>query len=123
MGAGGHGRRRAWARARAPEMAQMEGVTATATAKRAVPNLQLAQWRFLLTAQDPTVCPDRAAVQAQLQAAIVQHSTAIPRAASAGGGAPPPPSINLTGVPRRAWAWRRVPWHSACGGGRHGPVL
>ena len=56
----------------------MEGVTAEKGAKRAIPNLELAQWRFLLAAKGDDICTDRAAIQTLLRAAIVQNSASPP---------------------------------------------
>ena len=54
------------------------GVTAEKGAKRAIPNLELAQWRFLLAAKGDDICTDRAAIQTLLRAAIVQNSASPP---------------------------------------------
>ena len=63
----------------------MEGVVGDKSGKRAVPNLELAQWRFALAANADDICPDRAHVQTMLRAEIIRNSTR--RLAAA---APPP---------------------------------
>ena len=68
------------------EAAPAPGAPATEEKKRAVPDLELAQWRFLLVTKG--VEGDRAAVAAAFADALIRNCALAPQAAPPAG--PPP---------------------------------